>query len=351
MTTSALSLVETDEHQSRFKFLSDVQVENLPPIEWLVEGVIPARSLSILYGAPGEGKTFVALDLAFCVATDRSWCGRKVETGIVIHVAAEGASGIGARVRAWKSEHGLTGVAGVLFFPDALHMFREADVSAFINEARSLGPTLVTLDTLARCSTGAEEDSARDMGVFVAAADRIRKALGCAVLVLHHPTKHVKNRKPIERGSGALRGAADVVIRLSRVGDNFINVVCEKQKEGESFKPIRLKLKVVTLEDGATSCVPVFADDDNSISSPALKDSLRESLSALAGFDTSDVRTADWLKAARAKEISARKFYSDQRELEQLGVIEKIAKGRWRATLYGKNVLNAFTATATKLQR
>ena len=39
-----------------------------PPLVYAVDGVIPLPSLSVLFGAPGSLKTFVAADMLVCVA-------------------------------------------------------------------------------------------------------------------------------------------------------------------------------------------------------------------------------------------------------------------------------------------
>ena len=65
MTTVA----DTDMARSRFKLHSIQDVLNLPPLEWLVEDVLPVGGQAVLYGPSGEGKSFVALDMALAIAS------------------------------------------------------------------------------------------------------------------------------------------------------------------------------------------------------------------------------------------------------------------------------------------
>ncbi len=37
------------------------ELASLPTPSWLIEDVLPAESFAVLFGAPGEGKTFVAI--------------------------------------------------------------------------------------------------------------------------------------------------------------------------------------------------------------------------------------------------------------------------------------------------
>jgi hypothetical protein len=61
---------------------------------WLIKGLLPAQGLALLYGHPGSGKTFLALDFSGHVAMGWDWHGRKVKQGLVVYVAAEGQRGL-----------------------------------------------------------------------------------------------------------------------------------------------------------------------------------------------------------------------------------------------------------------
>src|SRR3954468_7600235 len=91
-------------HPSKPKrLLRDDEVEKLPLPRWLIKDIIQERALILLYGEPGCGKSFLAIDWSFCVQSGESWAGRGTTQGDVVYVAAEGAFGLGSRCRAWKS--------------------------------------------------------------------------------------------------------------------------------------------------------------------------------------------------------------------------------------------------------
>jgi len=50
--------------------------DQVPPPSWLVEGVIAARSLTLLIGKQGHGKSTVAESIVQAVATGSDWLGR-----------------------------------------------------------------------------------------------------------------------------------------------------------------------------------------------------------------------------------------------------------------------------------
>jgi RecA-family ATPase len=83
----------------------DISVMAYP--QWVIDGVLPAESVSMVYGPSGKGKSFWVLDMAACVTTRRKWHGRAVRQGPVVYVAGEGTSGYGARLDAWEKRHGV----------------------------------------------------------------------------------------------------------------------------------------------------------------------------------------------------------------------------------------------------
>lgn len=86
------------ESQSRFTAYSssDVMIavpmwgfEDPPPMKWVVDGVIPEGYVTILGADGGTGKSYLALELMYCVATDTPFFGRDVVAGNVLFVDFE----------------------------------------------------------------------------------------------------------------------------------------------------------------------------------------------------------------------------------------------------------------------
>ena len=79
--------------ESRFRPLTLKEMADLPPPEWLIEGLVPQDGLVVLYGEPRAGKSFVALDWGLSVATGVPWLGHEVRSGEVVYIYAEGTRG------------------------------------------------------------------------------------------------------------------------------------------------------------------------------------------------------------------------------------------------------------------
>ncbi|WP_329890297.1 AAA family ATPase [Stenotrophomonas muris] len=240
--------VEPAEERSRWNFLSLDEVESLPPPRWLVPGVLTEGSLAAIYGAPESGKSFFAVDMSMAIAGGIDWHGRQVERGGVLYIAAEGAPGLGKRFRAWKADRCAQGSRFDLhLMRDDLNLAAEKDggARAFAQAvADELGPLrLIVIDTLNQTAAGADENSAKDMGRYIASMKLLRNATGAAVVVVHHSGKDLGKGM---RGSSALLGAMDTTVEVERHTDKqSIRVTVKKQKDAEREPPMHFNMEKV----------------------------------------------------------------------------------------------------------
>jgi hypothetical protein len=235
----------------------------LPPGDgsYCVKGIIGSQSTAMLYGAPGTGKSTLAIDIAFKIALDLPWFGNRVQPGGVVYVAYEGQGGIPNRVAAAAS---FLGNPGKKFAWMSGGASLASDVGRIIAATKEVAKCtrspvrLVIIDTLARALADENENEAAGIAAASSHADRIKASTGGAVLLIHHPGKD-KDRGP--RGSSAIRGCTDALIRVERRKDGAIRTVnLEKAREGleRQLAAFVLKsVKVATDADGddVTACV------------------------------------------------------------------------------------------------
>jgi len=219
----------------------------MPPKEWMIEQVLGRGDAGMLYGPPGSGKTFVVIDMIFSACLGKQFAmrfdvGKEMQ---VAYCAGEGASGLPARFAAAAERYGVSELPGLTYFsvvPQLFYGAGEADeletIERFVREwkerqgAGQAKPLdLLVIDTMHSAAVSADENSAKDMGRVLQLTKYASKALGCAVLLIHHSNKAGTG----ERGSSSLRGAMDCMIEVKPTAGKF-SMSCEKLKDGEQWK-------------------------------------------------------------------------------------------------------------------
>lgn len=184
-----------------------------PAPEYIIDGLLEHGGLTSILGASGVGKSAVALDMAAHICTGRSWHGRETIKTNTLYVAGEGVTGAISRLHAWEKAHECTDIEDSLFIVEEAVLFGSgADNWAYLaRQIRDHDIGLVIFDTLARMSTGLDENSATDMGTAVTIFDRLRRTTGAGVCFIHHSGKAGTSA----RGSSALKGALDSEVLIT----------------------------------------------------------------------------------------------------------------------------------------
>lgn len=267
--------------QLRAAILDSTTLDDLPGPDPLIGDLLFRDSIAWLQGKPGGGKSFVALDWSASVGAGMPWQGQDVPTrGPVLYIVAEGIAGIPARVRAWEAVTGQP-MTGVHFLPVAVQLLDPVDLEALLAITRELHPVLIVVDTQARVTLGADENSSRDMGALVHAADRLRIATRACILLVHHEARAGDNL----RGSSALDGAAETIIRVTKDGPH-IRLDCRKQKNTPEFDPILLRLTPSHGSAVIQSHSGVGLDDDLNRTELALLQTMRDSFGTTGATGT-----------------------------------------------------------------
>lgn len=226
--------------------------------EFVIDGLIETDTLGMLFGDPGCGKSFVAVDLALCVATGAPFHDRPVKQGSVFFIAGEGHNGLARRFHAWSKDRCVP-VAGVpMFTSERAAQFLDGASAAAVAQAvdqmadKFGQPSLIVVDTVARNFGPGDENSTSDMGGFIAAIDDLKARYpGAAVLLVHHSGHADKLRA---RGAMALKGALDCEFRIEK-NEAGLHIHCTKMKDAEEPPVLHFRLKTVTLDAKTTSAV------------------------------------------------------------------------------------------------
>ncbi len=249
--------------EMRFKLLSATDLSNVPPMQWMVRGVIPSKGLAAIYGPSGTGKSFLVLDMGCAIAAgDKYWFGRRIVQSQVVYVCLEGESGMSKRVKAWSSYYERQLPDGLRFIMQPFNIMND-DVAALAKAlvASGMSGSLVIIDTLNRAAPGADENSSVDMGKIIAAANRLQNMINGVVLLVHHTGKDATKGL---RGHSSLYAALDAAIEVVNAHSVSEWGVAKSKDDGKGHAyPFKLEIVSLGLDkerEKVTSCVAVSSD-------------------------------------------------------------------------------------------
>ena len=205
----------------------------------LIDGLIVRQGLSLFFGPPANGKSFVALDIALSVATGKSFCGREtLQQGAVFYIAGEGLSGLKKRMLGWaiKNECPVDKVPFYLsncaidFYSKQAAQGLIDHIEALLENENSIHPVLFVIDTVASNNSGDENDT-QGMSMFINHINTFLVArYGCHALLVHHSGHSDAERA---RGSSVLKAAMDSEFRVTMDESRQVTIKCTKQKDLE----------------------------------------------------------------------------------------------------------------------
>lgn len=240
-----------------FKFVQVADLRYRPP-EYIIDGLFETETLGLIFGDPGCGKSFLAVDIALSVASGTSFHGRSVKQGSVFFIAGEGHNGLARRFAAWSKAVGVSLDDVPLFQSERAAQFLDgASAKAVADAVDTLAhnhgtPALIIIDTLARNFGAGDENNTKDMSELVTSVDDLKARFpGAAVLIVHHTGHGEKQRA---RGAMALKGALDTEYRVEKDGST-LKLTNTKMKDAEAPQDMFFSLNEIDLDGSATSAV------------------------------------------------------------------------------------------------
>lgn len=183
-----------------------------------IDELLPMRGIGILWGKAKSLKSFVTSDMCLHAALGWEYRGRAVRQCPVVYCAFEGGYGYRNRLEGMRRHYKIPDDADVPFYLYAGGAALVRDAQALVGDIKiqlpGVTPGIVVLDTLNKSMTGSESKDV-DMGAYIQAAERIRDAFDCLVVVIHHCGYDESHA----RGHTSLVGAVDVELGVTRDGD------------------------------------------------------------------------------------------------------------------------------------
>jgi RecA-family ATPase len=142
-----------------FRLWTRSDFPKLPAMRWAVKDLVILGGVNLLFGAPKNGKSFVAISMACAAQAGVDWCGFPTRKLNVDYVGAEGFYGLLRREAAWSKLHGVA--VEIHYFRTPINFFEPVSVAAALAALKRQGfaPDLIVIDTLARSMVGGNESA------------------------------------------------------------------------------------------------------------------------------------------------------------------------------------------------
>ena len=237
-----------------------LQHESKPVPHIIGRGVLPVQSKCVIGGPPKANKSFVALNMAMCMAQGRHIFGAYYNNGTpvlpcnkkfrVLYFEQEiGPDGLRDRLHAMTN--GELDPSIELFIKSRdmqMRLDMDSGRELIAAECAEVKPDVVIFDPLAKFHLY-DENSAQQMGAVMRAGDKLVEKFGTAIIYIHHTAK--PGAEDTKRGGDRLRGSSavfadvDTLILVDRQGaSNVREPVIKLEMElrrGEPIETIYLK--------------------------------------------------------------------------------------------------------------
>lgn len=222
------------------------------PVRWLWEGWLARGKLHIMAGAPGTGKTTLALAIAATVTSGGRWPdSSRAEVGAVLIWSGEDdpSDTLAPRLLAMAANMARVHFVGSVAAGEGRRPFDPAtDMRALMARAAEIGDVrLLIVDPIVNAVA---VDSHKNTEVRRALAPIVELAstLDCAALGISHFSKGTAGRDPVERVTGSLAFGAlpRVVLATARI----------KEEDGTERR-LLVRAKNNNGPDGAVSLIPL----------------------------------------------------------------------------------------------
>jgi hypothetical protein len=252
------------EKKFRFRLVSFQDMRPGLEPKYLVDELIPSAGLTLIWGKQKTFKSFWLLDLMLHVAMGWTYRDMAVRQGTIVYCAFEGAHGYKGRIEALRRHYHIADDVPVPLFvmpgqADLIKLHGEiiTDFRAQLGDAK---PAVVVLDTLNRSLRGSE--NTEDMARYTEAAEAIRAAFDCVVIIVHHCGYDDTH----SRGHTSLPAAVDAELEVARgEGSPLLVVTVKHMREGPEGMAVRCRAQSIPLDPDqngkARNSIVIVSDD------------------------------------------------------------------------------------------
>lgn len=317
---------EVKEERKDYELIWEKDLKNFKEnsYEWIIDELIPIKSIVIWTGKRGTYKTFLVLNSIFCICKGLKFLGKyQTKKSKVLYLDKEnGLHIITPRTSMIKEGLKINEDVDVAFI---CYSQLRIDINEDIEEIENLiiknDITLLVVDTYRR-AIGFDENNATDVSfLFVNQLRPLVERNNLSIILIHHDKKGSQGDEMDDiRGSSDLPNYADVILKNERKGKNIIlkQLKCRARRE---IEPIS-----VCVETDNTSFISFNSQgnyEEKNIEKRASEIlTLWITKNKIKDFKTKQVRDIAFKEGIRKQN-----FYNALDLLQSNGIINKISKG------------------------
>lgn len=318
--------------QYRFKVFTAKQVQDYAggSEKFLIDGIL-TPGLNLLAAPRKKGKSWMALDIALCVAGNGDFMGRKTEHGRVLYFALEDSiERMKRRINAVLDDEDVPDSLLIVFSTENTGSGLYKEIDSCLNA--DSGIKLVIIDVLQKVRQDKKLNQSEyshdynDMGALKDVADRH----GITVLAVTHTRKAKDSSEPLNEIAGGVgvTGAADTILKIegsSTKKENILYIVgrdMQEQRLAIVFDAGMCRWKYIGTEEELN----VRSDEEAYASSPAVRTvkALLDSKGSWSGTVSELLEQSEKITgepAARSVSALARKLNKFDGLLQKDGII------------------------------
>ena len=206
----------------------------MDPPSWLVDPLIP-QGLSMMFGSPKSGKSYLAVSLAWAVAAGQPWFGFQTVQAPVLYLVGEGLGDIRLRAEALHVRDGYHPGSQLAWWATSLRLAAGRDQARLRLEVARTGARLLVVDTWQRFAGLRDENDAAQTTTALSVLEDLAQD-GVSVLLVHHRSKGAEVGA---RGSSALTASVESALLVERHDDRKLAQMSSfMARRGDGFRPL-----------------------------------------------------------------------------------------------------------------
>lgn len=236
------------DNKSDFEFLWEHELDSyeVDAKGWVIDRLIPTKSVGIWTGKRGTFKTFLILNAVFSICGEKDFLGRfATEKGKIIYLDKEnGVEIMRERKNMIKNGLGLEEPLDVGFICfSTLKIDKLRDIIKLEELIQKERPTLLVVDTYRRGISFEENDAGKVSELFVDTLRPLVEKYDMSIILIHHDRKGGEGGDEMDmiRGSSDLANYADFILKNERKGKKII-LKQLKMRSCPEHKPVEISI-------------------------------------------------------------------------------------------------------------